>query len=407
MLTFDRPTLPGIVPTLDMDFTDGRYFVGLKKLPVAQVVDFTRASGGGRFNTSGQYEWLPADQPRIDYDPVTGECRGLLIEEQRTNLIPSSDTSGGSWSGGGDRVLGAATGLSGVFAVGASMARDASAMTFNYYQLLAPVAGTTYTFSVFVRFADGRDVGAEFGQPGTENSPLNPFSFIAHGEGPSWAAITKEHIGGGLWRLSYTLTPSDGMRRGWGILIRSTHKEGLPRLFVTGYQIEAGAFPTSYIPTTTAQVTRAADIASVNELSPWYNPEQGAVFVDVTGFKGLYATAFHLTRSTYVGLRMYSQPPGLWRALLNTNDGTGDHIIDRGVSGNRIKAAYAYSSSALSASVNGNAAISTSPPQNMLAPLTLQLGRFNGGSFLNGHIRVLRFYPKRLSDTELQSLTAN
>ena len=232
--------------------------------PFGDIITFTRASGGGRFNSSGVYEWVGNDVPRFDHDPVTLQPLGILIEEQRTNIIPYSDTSGGGWSFGGDRVIGAATGLPGVFAVGASLVRDANGSTFNYYQSLTPVAGTAYTFSIFVRFADGRDIGAEFGQPGSENSPLNPFAFIANGAALTWSTSTNEHVGGGLWRLSHTITPSDTISRGWGILIRTTHKAGLPRLFVTGYQIEAGAFPTSYIPTAASQVTRAADVTNLN-----------------------------------------------------------------------------------------------------------------------------------------------
>lgn len=41
---------------------------------------------GDAINTIGKNE------PRIDYDPVTGECLGVLIEEERTNLFLNSDT---------------------------------------------------------------------------------------------------------------------------------------------------------------------------------------------------------------------------------------------------------------------------------------------------------------------------
>lgn len=277
--------------SLITDFAAGIYEMGYPgqrrgNYELSDLVKYARSTGGGRFNSSGVYEWVGNNVPRLDYDPVTLQPLGLLIEEARTNLIPYSDTSGGLWTGGGARVPGAATGLPGVFAVGASLVRDANVVTFNYYQALTPVAGTAYTFSIFVRFADGRDVNAEFGQPGTENTPLNPFAFIANGSALTWSAITKEHVGGGLWRLSHTLTPSDNLVRGWGIIIRSTHKAGLPKLFVTGYQIEAGAFPTSYIPTVASQVTRAADVASVNTLSPWYNASKGTFEVSARGIVG-------------------------------------------------------------------------------------------------------------------------
>lgn len=56
--------------------------------PINEVVTFSRSTGGGRFGPDGKYEWLEADVPRIDYDPATGEYKGLLIEEQRTNDFP-------------------------------------------------------------------------------------------------------------------------------------------------------------------------------------------------------------------------------------------------------------------------------------------------------------------------------
>src|SRR5690606_17318792 len=87
--------LNGSVPEypiwLDLDFAGQRYETMNARVSLADILTFTRASGGGRFNAQGQYEWLPADTPRIDYDPLTGECKGLLIEEQRTNLLGLSN----------------------------------------------------------------------------------------------------------------------------------------------------------------------------------------------------------------------------------------------------------------------------------------------------------------------------
>jgi len=88
--------LPYRGASLSLAFDSQQYAMGaIGKRPAAfafsDLITFTRASGGGRFNASGQYEWLPANQPRFDYDPVTGEAKGLLIEEQRTNLLKSSN----------------------------------------------------------------------------------------------------------------------------------------------------------------------------------------------------------------------------------------------------------------------------------------------------------------------------
>ncbi len=53
-------------------------------------ITFARTTSGTRVGPDGYIEVIPADQPRFDFDPVTGECLGLLIEEQRVNRCTQS-----------------------------------------------------------------------------------------------------------------------------------------------------------------------------------------------------------------------------------------------------------------------------------------------------------------------------
>jgi hypothetical protein len=48
---------------------------------------FSRASLGWRFNAAGVLVEEPANVPRFDYDPGTLACRGLLLEEARSNGV--------------------------------------------------------------------------------------------------------------------------------------------------------------------------------------------------------------------------------------------------------------------------------------------------------------------------------
>lgn len=43
--------------------------------------------------------------------------------------------------------------------------------------------------------------------------------------------------------------------------------------------------PTSYIPTEASQVTRAADVASVNTLSPWYRADEWTLVVKAVRYQ--------------------------------------------------------------------------------------------------------------------------
>ena len=55
-----------------------------------EILTFTRASTARYFDIDGVMTTAEVDEPRIEYDPVTLAVRGLLIEEERTNLLLDS-----------------------------------------------------------------------------------------------------------------------------------------------------------------------------------------------------------------------------------------------------------------------------------------------------------------------------
>ena len=55
------------------------------------LITFSRASTATFIGSDGLIQTASVDGPRIDYDPLTGKVKGLLIEEERENLFPSSN----------------------------------------------------------------------------------------------------------------------------------------------------------------------------------------------------------------------------------------------------------------------------------------------------------------------------
>jgi hypothetical protein len=78
------------VPSLDLRFADSKSLTDA--VSGQNLITFTRASSGTYVGSDGLIKTALADVPRFDHDPETGESLGLLIEEQRTNLLLSSDT---------------------------------------------------------------------------------------------------------------------------------------------------------------------------------------------------------------------------------------------------------------------------------------------------------------------------
>ncbi len=185
--------------------------------------------------------------------------------------------------------------------------------------------------------------------------------------------------------------------------------------------VEAGTFPTSYIPTSTAATTRAADAASMTgtNFSEWYRQDEGTF---VVGFD-----APNIPSDTATYCRVYSAHGG-------TNANSIDMLINGGWNPDRIVAmisaggvasfdpagtangwvaapvayavnATAYKADSFATSWNGLAAATDSagalPVVNQL-----NIGGYLSASQLNGHIRSITYYPKRLANAELQALTA-
>lgn len=315
----------------------------------SDLITFTRASGGGRFNAQGQYEWLPANTPRINYDPVTGECLGLLIEEQRTNLIrQNSRFSSSNWTKGAGILLS----TDGTLAPDGAAAEKAEVLgaTRQIIQPLSitPVVGATYTASIWLK-------------PGPK-----PFGFqIAYYDGGLSMNSTIVMPEPGRWaRYSFTFTPTSLAASPQLRLLGFNSGELGDSIYMWGAQLEAGSFPTSCIPAEAAQVTRAASDPLLQTLSPWLNQSAGTFIIEHDAVAG--------------------------RPLLSS----GETLLAS--SGGAGRTVLAYDATGSYVSQNGGAFVA-GPPLTFADSLRLMR---SATQLANAHCRALRYYPRRLTLAE-------
>jgi hypothetical protein len=409
----------------------------------SQIITFTRASTATFFNSAGTLTSAAVDAPRFDYNPSTLAAQGLLIEEARTNLLlRSEEFNDAAWTKTNSSITAnAATAPSGTVTADKLIEALDVNLVHQTTQSVTVVSLGTYTSSFYVK-ADTRTrariaflVGAS-GVTADANLAAGTITAASAFGGGSAVGSSIQAINNGWYRITVSGTGAAGTTGECRLELldasgnRQYNGDGTSGLFLWGAQLEAGAFPTSYIPTTTTALTRAADVASVNTLSPWYSQPAGTVYAE-------FAPAFQGSASAA------ANNPGVWGATQNSlgsfngygvrlvpNSNFGDNI--NGISryapsgfntqvsvgqlafltlGQTYKTAFAWDSSGIAGSRDGQAAVTNTNPAAaaMGAHDQLYLGRQNVGGVptqLSGWLRRITYYPRRLSNAELVSITS-
>jgi hypothetical protein len=220
----------------------------------------------------------PVNEPRFDFNPVTRQSLGLLMEVQSTNILTwSQDFTNPAWSKVSCTITPAYT-------ISPSGALDAQLITSLDANNRGPFANTTffttnttYTFSGYVKAANSNTVTLAWGN--VSGGPTFTFSTASFSTVAGWTTAVQ-FVGNGWYRLSgtYAFTGATGTGTGLAWQVAGAGNS----VIVWGSQIEALGLPTSYIPTTQSAVTRARDNASINgaNFSSWYSQGRGTLYVE-------------------------------------------------------------------------------------------------------------------------------
>jgi hypothetical protein len=369
-------------------------------------VTFTRLSSATYFDSSGTLQTAATNVPRWDYHPTTNALQGLLIEEARTNPVLNSGNAA-TWGVSGAVVAtptvtaNQTTAPDGTLTA-ARAAYPAVPAAGNFSNLVPIGAGLTATVApyVFSAFLKGSVGGEQLYLSATPDGGTYYRSAVTLTTAWQRFVLVTPNLTAVPW---YFLIGTDRRDAGQAATLAQT-------IYVWGAQIEAGGFVTSYIPTTGVSVTRAAD----NTLMPtaaWFSASQGTVVSECI-FRTVPLT--QTTEPVAIG----SAPSVLIRAAFGASspfvqvfNGGGSlggpantELITLGVS---QKHGFTYNSSSLvlTSVLNGHTVVSATASGAFGAFTTLYIGGNGRGLPLNGTIGRVRYWPRALTNAELQSVT--
>lgn len=412
MLTpaFSLTSTERVLPKLALDFT-----TGLLDSRVTCTRTTSASNPATYFASNGEITLATNNQPRFDYISAS-VCKGLLIEESRANLflysvLTKSGSLPNSWSQsipGGTQdtitsIYGSADGAT-AWTQTASSARP----FFIPNGGVTVLANTSYFFSLYLE---------------TNPNNIDVRNIVNYNSTPS--GTVQWYIDSTA--VANTTVPTAPCRVGMLFTIGATGGLIYPRIGLGGQttvtgtiqfsrpQWEAGAFATSYIPTTSTSLTRNADVVSMTgtNFSDWYNATEGTL--QVIGSMNTATTSifqtFAMLGDANNGLQIFNN--------LSASRFRGDIY-----SGGALQKAFTYTSAGAPASgttyniivglkandfamaINGNTVATANSGLMPVSPSALYIGSVNtGAQQIGGYIRKLAYYNQKLTNSEIQAFS--
>lgn len=410
--------LPDLRPSLLLDFANsGR---------VDPRIQCTRASSATCFGPDGKLRTVAANVPRIDYDPATGKCLGLLVEEARTNLLTNSrhpTISTGT-------VLGTSTAIA-PDGLSVTSIEDDPAYSGEHYAkdlTMATTTGQMFTQSVFVKAMPGAERQAAL-RVAVSGFGSQTLVFNVSDTACTATSVPSHPYGiqkclNGWWRIWFVYTAAaDFATAVFRVQLYKNNSatyqgEAGKGLFLFGRQVELGASPTSYIPTEASAVTRAADTAQLQgaqTVAQWLNDSQGTLLARSRAFqsKRKQSTIAALTDGSAANRVVL-------RGDTHSSNGVGGFVVANSVdllppaytpiqptAGVSVAISYATNSAAISAYGEiRRTSFSGQHPQGLDRLVLGNSHNVSSAEHFNGHISLVAYYPVRITNEQLQRLTA-
>jgi hypothetical protein len=400
---------------LDLDFTAG--------LPSG--VTYTRSGTAWYYNSSGVLTSAAANAARVDYNPATLAVRGLLIEQGRVQSIRNA-TGGGlvagtpgtsptNWiqqsnaTGVTRTIIGSGT-VNGMPYVDIQYAGSATAsdsvLFFEPSTGIATTNGTTWTSSLHLALIAGSltNVTVKQGVRFRAAAGANIGTQIYETTIVPTATLTRyERAATGADATIAFVVPALNISCATGA-VDITVRISIP-------QMEQGAFATSPLVSTSATLTRGSDILLINPLPAWFNPNEGTFYVEASRYALQNSTAF-FTVSDGTGNNGMSFVNGAATASqqrFDINNAGVPTVQFNWTASATVDTVYrevaAYRLNDCAGAMNGGTVFTDA---STAIPTVNRANIGTGASavvYQCGHMRRIRFWPLRHTNTDVQSLS--
>jgi len=221
----------------------------------------TRATTATRVNSSGLIQSVASNVPRLDY--TNGSCPSILVEPQRTNLLTYSEDLT-QWNQGNEiastqLVLNTLTGVN-----NATKITKGTSGSDPYLGQIQNASNGTYTNSIYLWTDSGQPTDVTLFMYNSSVSEVYTLAVTLTTTPTRYVFTSTFANTGGTITVRIDLSPS------------ATNQY----IYAYGAQLEAGSYATSYIPTTSASITRNADVISKTGISSLIGQTEGVIYLD-------------------------------------------------------------------------------------------------------------------------------
>ncbi|AOV61890.1 tail protein [Synechococcus phage S-WAM2] len=437
---------PTIEPSLKLDFANAR--------ALDPRITFERASTATYVGRDGLIKTAGEDEARFDHDPETGESLGLLIEESRTNrttysdystvtlqnVSTSSTVSTSAPDGSSIFAFEANNNTSVVHRIVLTNGNTGNATTphvASFFIKIPPIGSDQLSSQNVIklvvrwRSSAGSGTGAViFYTHSTQqwgiSQGVNAFGSTAPSKyDPTSAGAYFEQWNNGWVKFVFPGAISSNNSGetynsyDWNISETSGEQGGNCTVFLWGAQFEQGAHPTSYIPTSGSTATRAVEYGYTSNMN-FYNQSEGSVFsevklLDVGNTVGKVIWSFNQSGGFGEGIYMVNDngSPNIAFNLFYGGSNLAAKITTNITTGTYYKTIYSFETNNVNLGYYGNIGTDdTSATLPTIERLVIgnnawggSVGGSNGLNPGNCHIKSFSYYPKRLTNTQLQTLT--